>query len=306
MVTEEYDIGLIHFDNAIVRHIATPSAVYRLIDFPSASRQTTTPILILHGLMSFPDLLVPFARTLQAAAGGTRVLLMSLPGHSIRWVDDPALPFDLAAHISTLILALQDPIIPPSFILVGHSVGGGIATLVANTLPHRVRALALIAPAGLAKGASSQRAAKALRMFHRLIDFPAFSAPCKLILSHIVSGRVWRAPSSVTPTLRRNYLQQLMRLPRFWATIYGYVRGFPWDEMDDEYRLLGTHGFPVLALWGSHDEVLPAYGLEKLGELLPSAQRRRLEGYHHALPTCAPERTCAEIMHLLAVVEPEQ
>ena len=102
-----------------------------------------TPVLLLHG---FGADLNSWMFTQPALAEGHRVLALDLPGHGGSGRDvgagDGAA---LSAAVERFLAALD----PGPVHLVGHSMGGAIAALLAARRPDLVRSLTLIAPAGL-------------------------------------------------------------------------------------------------------------------------------------------------------------
>jgi len=95
-------------------------------------------IVLVHGLGSRDEHWLPVARLL---AGRHRVVLVDLPGHGASPMPDP---FSLDRAIAALDLALARETERGPCILVGHSVGGLIATGEALAHPERVRGLVLV------------------------------------------------------------------------------------------------------------------------------------------------------------------
>lgn len=93
-------------------------------------------IVIVHGLGSGPQHWLPMARTL---ARDYRVVLADLPGHGVTPLPKP-LSLERARQSLDLALAeLSGPVV-----LVGHSLGGLLATAETLVRPERVRALVLV------------------------------------------------------------------------------------------------------------------------------------------------------------------
>lgn len=95
-------------------------------------------IVLVHGLGSRDEHWLPVARLL---ANHHRVVLVDLPGHGASPMPDP---FSLDRAIAALDLALARETARGPCILVGHSVGGLIATGEALAHPDRVRGLVLV------------------------------------------------------------------------------------------------------------------------------------------------------------------
>lgn len=101
------------------------------------------PIVLLHGLMLSGACWTPLARTLEA---GYDVIMPDSRGHGNSETPDQGYRYqDLAADVLGLIDALQ----LASPVLLGHSMGGMTATVVASQNPKRLRGLILADPAFL-------------------------------------------------------------------------------------------------------------------------------------------------------------
>ncbi|HET9947573.1 MAG TPA: alpha/beta fold hydrolase, partial [Longimicrobiales bacterium] len=101
-----------------------------------------TPVVLLHGLLDTSVGWDELARTL-----GEPCYAFDLPGFGGSSL--PARP-RLSAYADDLAAAL-DRLGVREFVLVGHSLGGAIATALAERAPGRVRALVLLAPAGFGR-----------------------------------------------------------------------------------------------------------------------------------------------------------
>jgi pimeloyl-ACP methyl ester carboxylesterase len=116
-----------------VRSVNTPRPTYH-----SAFGKGQGPtIALVHGLGSRAEHWLPTARLL---ARRHRVVLVDLPGHGVTPMPEP---FSLERAVESLDLALAEESREP-MVLVGHSVGGLVATAEALAHPERVKALVLI------------------------------------------------------------------------------------------------------------------------------------------------------------------
>ena len=102
-------------------------------------------VLLLHGYLDHSRSFVAIGSALAGA--GHRVIAPDFRGHGESgWV--PAGGYyhfpDYVADIAALLTAVAPREQAPAIAIVGHSMGGTVATLVAGTFPDRVRALALI------------------------------------------------------------------------------------------------------------------------------------------------------------------
>lgn len=106
-----------------------------------AGRGDTT-LLFLHG---YSESLLSFRGPFDQLAAHYRVVAVDVPGFGLS--DKPAGPYDLATQ-TTRLTAFLDRWTTGPVVVVGHSMGGELATSLALRRPARVVALVLISPAG--------------------------------------------------------------------------------------------------------------------------------------------------------------
>lgn len=98
------------------------------------------PLILLHGWL---DNAASFALLAPRLAARFHVIALDLPGHG----HSAHLPEGTVyQHVdyARAVLAAADALALPRFHLLGHSLGAGVATMVAIAAPERIRALALI------------------------------------------------------------------------------------------------------------------------------------------------------------------
>lgn len=98
------------------------------------------PLLLLHGWL---DNAASFALLAPRLADRFHVIALDMPGHGLA---DHLPPGAVYQHVdyARAVLAAADALALPRFHLLGHSLGAGVATLVAIAAPERIRGLALI------------------------------------------------------------------------------------------------------------------------------------------------------------------
>jgi pimeloyl-ACP methyl ester carboxylesterase len=98
------------------------------------------PLLMLHGWL---DNAASFARLAPRLADRFHVIALDLPGHGHSEHLPEGTVYQHVDYVRA-VLAAAEALALPRFHLLGHSLGAGVATLVAVAAPERVRGLALI------------------------------------------------------------------------------------------------------------------------------------------------------------------
>jgi pimeloyl-ACP methyl ester carboxylesterase len=218
------------------------------------------------------------------------VHVVDLPGFALR----PALKasdanvVQLADYVARVLTELG---IPPALVL-GHSLGGGVAMNLAIRRPDLVRGLVLIAPVGL--GVS-------LHWIYKLYCVPllgrALLRPSVLRASSIrrfLVGSRRRGDARFVARLVRHGLRARTRTlsaraiiwanqPRRWNKARALLPGGEQRGIRIDGRLSGLSKIPALVLWGDEDRVISATDAQRCKEL-PLAQVRIAHGVGHSLP----------------------
>jgi pimeloyl-ACP methyl ester carboxylesterase len=232
--------------------------------------------------------LAPQIRTLRRL--GWTVHVVDLPGFALR----PALKasdanvVQLADYVARAIEALG---IPPALVL-GHSLGGGVAMHLAIRRPELVRGLVLIAPVGL--GVS-------LHWIYKLYCVPllgrALLRPSVLSASsirHFLVGSRRRDDARFIGKLVRHGMRARPRAlsaraiiwanqPRRWSKARAILPGGEQRGIRIDHRLKQLSKIPTLVLWGDEDRVISASDARRCKEL-PLAKVHIVHGVGHSLP----------------------
>jgi pimeloyl-ACP methyl ester carboxylesterase len=229
--------------------------------------------------------------------GGARVIALDLPGfgRSSKPDGDYGIAWEAAA-----VRGLLDAVAPnESAVLVGHSMGGQIAARFALAWPERVRALVLVAPAGIERFEAGEAAwierntsAKALRdqdddalraHFHRNV-FHRWNDAAE---RHLVDRMRLRS----APDFDR-YLHAVVRM----------VHAMLDEPVASELPNLKP---PVTVLFGDQDHLIPnplvhggttADVAAEAQRLMPGARVELLPDVGHMIQIEAPERTNRAIL----------
>jgi pimeloyl-ACP methyl ester carboxylesterase len=178
------------------------------------------PLVLIHGWL---DNAASFALLAPLLAERFHVIALDLPGHGH---SDHLPAGTIYQHVdyTRAVLAAVDSLALPRFHLLGHSLGAGVATMVAIAAPERVRALALVEGLGDAL-AIKDDANRSLRVFPSIDDAARARALASGLDSslarHIVErglrdvegGYSWRSdPRLSKPTAIRLAETQVMSL----------------------------------------------------------------------------------------------
>ncbi len=213
-------------------------------------------VVFIHGFAA--DRLTWLATT--TALDVARVHTLDLPGHGTTNTSiDDVRPQALA---NCVVRALEQSLGEGPFDLVGHSLGGGIALLVAKVRPELVRSLFLLAPIGLGLGVD-----KAF-----LHAYPALNAHEQ---TAVLLKRLVVKPSLISDVVTRHALAGLRR-PGARVALKRIADALVADE--DVFRRAALDaaaaGVPRYVVWGMDDIINPPAQnmLSRFGdyEVLPS------------------------------------
>jgi pimeloyl-ACP methyl ester carboxylesterase len=246
------------------------------LGFRRFGRPGGAPVLALHGWLDNANTwsgLGPHLDTFDVVA-------LDLPGHGLsdRRVQGPYHFIDMVADA----IAAADALGWSTFGLLGHSMGAGIASLVAGTVPERIRAAALIeglgplveveseAPARLARSLASEAAKRRpkLRSYPSVEDAAARLADATGIsragadalvargLAPVADGYTWRADPRlrIDSRLRMTEAHVLAFLRRITAPtlLVAAENGWPYDPATMRTRVEAVPRIEVVRLAGRH------------------------------------------------------
>lgn len=125
------------------RFIAVEGGRLHVLELGPEGHELGPPIVLVHGASgNLNDLRVALGDRL---ARNRRVILVDRPGHG--WSDRPGGVTDASpARQAALIMEALDRMGVDRFVLLGHSLGGAVASALALAWPHRLAGLVLLAP----------------------------------------------------------------------------------------------------------------------------------------------------------------
>lgn len=196
-------------------------------------------IVFLHGFGGCHDV---WREVTSALSPGARTLAYDLPGHGLSLDFPGSGPAKTAARAVLADLTARKT---KRVHLVGHSMGGAVATLMALIEPEKIASLTLLAPGGLGteiNGPLLRRYAAAADRREIRACLAAMSGPQSLPPEHLVD---------VFDGMRRRP-DQLQKLVEIAAAMTRDDRQgvIPREQLD-------TLDMPVMLVWGTDDPVLP-------------------------------------------------
>jgi pimeloyl-ACP methyl ester carboxylesterase len=228
------------------------------------------PLVLVHGVGTSREI---WRRVLAELAAGRRVLAVDLPGFGASPPAGPA--FDLEQVGDRLAAAVGERAGRP-FDLLGHSLGGAVAVVLAARHPELIRSLVLLAPAGFeprgrglaaAVGLASAGVLAARRAIgEALADSP--TARRALLWGAVADGGALRADDA------RMMIAASARATRVREAIETVLSR---DLLPTFRRLPG----PVGLLWGAEDRVVRAGTATTLRAARPHAPLELIAGAAH-------------------------
>jgi pimeloyl-ACP methyl ester carboxylesterase len=244
------------------------------------------PVVLLHGLGGCWQ---TWLENIEALAQQHRVLAVDLPGFG----SSPALPapfeFTLLVDIVAEVLERCEA---PAATLVGHSLGGLIALVLAESRPELVASLALVSGGGVELGRARLSALmRSFRVLDLVLSRPGM--PDRIARTPAMRRAMVRVavadPRALSEQLARQIIPP-MNAPGFVATAMAgarFVRTAP----------APSPRCPTLLLWGRQDRILPLRTAEALERRLPSAELQVIDGAGHCAmfeqPTAVNDRLLA-------------
>lgn len=265
------------------RQRATDAAGFR---WAWIERGRGVPVVMIHGFGASKDNWVRFAARLPS---GFRLVIPDLPGFGESG-RDPEQLFDVATQARRVLLFL-DAVGIQRFHLMGNSMGGHIAALIAARYPDRVQSLVLIASAGVESPRDSELIATLkksngesnLLVLESAEDFPRFAR------------FVFVKPPYMPHLLRRG-------LVRYTLSQAGYHRAL-FRHLIDHYVPLEPElhriRAPVLIVWGDRDRVLDASSIDVLQSRLRQVESVVLQDCGHIPMLERPAETARHVGNFL-------
>ena len=247
-------------------------------------------LVLLHTLRTQLDM---FQKIIPALATRFRVYALDYPGHG--YSDIPRATYAADFFVNTVATAL-DRLDVEDAMVVGESIGGSIALLLAARRNPRVRRVVAINPYDYDGGRGIRRSSALANLLFGLSTVPVLGATVNRlrrypVVKRVLEGGVYRKgalPEALAREMylvgnRRGYNRAFASLVRHWAS---------WEAARAEYAGLDR---PTLLLYGDHDW---SRGIERAANAraIPGAELLVIKDAGHFLSLDAPEETVAAIL----------
>ncbi len=216
--------------------------------------QGAVPVILIHG---FGASNWCWRHTIGDLSGRRWVLAPDLPGFGL--TDKPeGFDYTLSGY-ARFIVSFMDAMGITEAVLVGNSMGGGVAAKVALSVPDRVDRLILIDSLGYYKRAFQ---------IYRLADLPiirdlVMSAAGRRSIRLLLKARVYHDPSRVDDETPRRFAAAYRTQNGRRALIWVYRGLGPLPVISShEIEAIET---PTLILWGDKDRILPVDHARRFG-----------------------------------------
>jgi pimeloyl-ACP methyl ester carboxylesterase len=244
------------------------------------------PLVLVHGLGGSWR---SWGRVIEGLAARFRVLAVDLPGFG-RSPEEPGGGFELDSVAGRIGDAL-DHLRVGEHVLVGHSMGGGVAIAYALRFGARVRRLVLVSPAGLIATGAVRPAWRRPRLHRVGREATRIAEPFLLLSSRARGAAFGRLVADPSALARRDALA-LVRGSR-------QGRGTPAAGISIVHAglrsRLGELTMPTLVIWGEQDQVVSARYAAALGRELPDGSVVTLPGTGHLPQIERPTEVVAAI-----------
>jgi pimeloyl-ACP methyl ester carboxylesterase len=251
--------------------------------------------VLLPGMGATAMALAPQTRALRSLGYTTHVL--ELPGFGLA----PALRKADArfAQLADLVVHVMGELGVDRAVILGHSLGGGIALQIALRRPAAVAGLVLIAPAGLGRSMLWAYKLYCVPLIGRALLRP-YEHGTSAFLRRFLIGRARRADD--------HFIAQLLRRDRRSPATTRSIRAIVWANQPSRWRRLlllpfpggeqlgftfrgnvaALRDIPTLVLWGTDDRVFTVRDAAFFRKANPTAEVHVARGIGHMLPLEAP------------------
>jgi len=247
-----------------------------------------SPVVLIHGIGCYIENWLP---SFGALAVQHRVFAPDLLGHGR--TDKPLNVSYKIADLAKFVMDFMAAAGIERAHVVGHSLGGAIATRLALSYPTAVNRLVLVASAGLGKEVILALRLMTLPVLGEFLSRPSLSGSASLAKLAVYD------PAAITDeSVGLDY--QLATMPNAQKAFLrcGRANSSPFGQAESMYgpniRGLPTIANPVLVVWGRQDQFIPVAHTEVAAKGLPDVRVRIFDNCGHM-----PMLECTEAFNQL-------
>jgi pimeloyl-ACP methyl ester carboxylesterase len=254
------------------------------------------PIMLIHGVGGWAETWRPVVAPLASA--GHLVVALDLPGFGESEAPGRVSYFGPEnAFYPHFVLSAMETLGIPKAHIVGQSMGGAVAYMVAVTAPERTRSLVLVAAGGLGQEVALYLRACTLpgMRFLARLPRPKNAARDALRPCFYDAKRIPEELYEEAVRYGNASFSEFIRAISAGVNIRGVRRPLreAWVARAPQYR------GPAIAIWGREDYVLPVRHLRDVQRILPQAQAHVIEHCGHlAMFECPDEFLAATLPFL--------
>jgi pimeloyl-ACP methyl ester carboxylesterase len=254
------------------------------------------PIVLIHGVGGWAETWRPVVAPLAAA--GHLVVALDLPGFGESQAPGRVSYFGPEdAFYPRFVLAAMEELDIPRAHIVGQSMGGAVAYMVAVTAPERTRSLVLVAAGGLGQEVAFYLRACTLpgMGFLARLPRPKNAARDALRTCFYDAGRIPEEFYEEAVRYGNASFSEFIRAISAGVDFRGVRRPLREAWVARASRYMG----PALAVWGREDYVLPVRHLRDVQRILPQAQAHVIERCGHLAMFECPDEFLATTLPFL-------
>lgn len=264
---------------------------------PSSGREKQLPVVLVHGASgNLNDLRLALGDRL---ARNRRVILVDRPGHG--WSDRPGGVADASpGRQAALIMEALDRMGVDRFVLLGHSLGGAVASALALAWPHRLAGLVLLAPVThpWEGGMDWYNVILSTPVIGRLFAHTV-AVPLSFLMLDGGVASVFAPQPAPADYVRRAAIRLLLRPATFVANAQDIaaLKAFVTQQVP-RYREIGV---PTVVVSGSRDGTVPPHvHARAFARAVPNARLIMLTGIGHMPHHTSTDRVVAAVEQVLA------
>jgi len=258
------------------------------VHFELSGPEKGSLVILIHGITSHYFLWDDLSQGLIKE--GFRVLRYDLYGRGFS--DRPDVNYNEQLFVRQLLELLSALKIKEPVDLVGSTMGGAIAVIIAANNPEKVNKIVLINPAGYPS------------------NFPL--AGCIVRLPVVGDYLTYAFGNILIRNSLKDYFYKLDRFPQFLEkyneqtkyigfkrAILSTLRNFDLDDQKASYETVGKQKRQVMLIWGMQDKIYPIGNSEKVRAAIPGTEFHTLNGTGHIPNYEAPEKVNSLIVEFL-------